>query len=579
MAAPSQGAREWSLPAVLDVVTEAVPDRDMLVWTSVRRTYAEVALRTRRLAGFFQANGVGVRRERPELDRWECGQSRVALLLANCPEYIETMIAAYRARAVPYNVNHHYHPREIAALLDAIGADAVVYHRALGPRLAEALAQARPGTGTVLVDVDDGSGVAPLPGGTPYEGVILGSGDVEALPEPSPDDLYLICTGGTTGLPKGVLWRQADVYVSGMGGVDGATADDLAGVARTGAGVWFAASPLMHSAGQRTVFSGLAKGATAVLHDDTKPFDAKVILETVARERVTMMTIVGDAYARPMVEELRGGGHDLSTLRQIGTGGAATNPAVKRQLLELLPEVTIVDGYGSSETGGMGFTATRRDAAPGNFSLSAGTVVLSADRSRRLGPGDEEIGWAARAGRVPLGYLNDRAKTEQTFPVVGGQRMAVPGDRARLDADGKLVLLGRDSMVINSGGEKVFVEEVEEAIRRHPEVLDALVVGRPHDRFGQEVVALVQARPGAGLTPVDIREFAARSVARFKAPRAVLFCDRIGRHPSGKPDYAWATRTAVDAVPATGAPVTQGKAAARPGRAGPRGAARSEEGT
>jgi fatty-acyl-CoA synthase len=545
--------REWSLPAVLDVVTGAVPDREMLVWTSVRRTYAEVARRTCRLAAFFQASGLGVRRERADLRRWECGQSRVALLLANCPEYIETMIAAYRARVVPFNVNHHYHPREIAALLDVIGADAVVYHRALGPRLAEALEMAGPAA-RLLVDVDDGSGVGPLGGSAPYEAAIGGAGDAWALPDPSPDDLYLICTGGTTGPPKGVLWRQADQYVSGMGGLDGGTADEIARIAETGVGVWFAASPLMHSAGQRTVFAGLTKGATAVLHDDTKPFDARVILETVARERVTMMTIVGDAYARPLADELRRGSYDVSTLRQIGTGGAVTNPAVKRDLLDELPQLTIVDGYGSSETGGLGFAATRRDAAPAAFALSKGTVVLAADRSRRLTPGEEEIGWVARAGRVPLGYLGDRERTEQTFPVVDGQRMAVPGDRARLAPGGGLVLLGRDSMVVNSGGEKIFVEEVEAAIRLHPDVLDALVVGRPHDRFGQEVVALVQARPGVDLTPAEIREFAARSVARFKAPRAVLLCDQIGRHASGKPDYAWAVRRAADAVPATSAP-------------------------
>jgi fatty-acyl-CoA synthase len=564
---------EWSLPAVIDVVTDAVGDRDMLVWNTVRRSYAEVRERTRRLAAFFQANGLGARRERSGLERWECGQSRVAIVLSNCPEYIETMLAAYRARAVPFNVNHHYLPGEVTALLDAIGAEAVVYHRRLGPLLAEAVSDGR----RLLVDVDDGSGVAPLAGSVPFESAMLGAGPAGRLPVPSPDDLYLICTGGTTGAPKGVLWRQADVYVAGMGGTDGGRAEDLARVARESREVWFAASPLMHSAGQRTVFAGITKGATAVLHDDARPFDAAAILETAARERITMMTIVGDAYARPLVDELRAGRpRDLSTLQRIGTGGAATNPVVKRELLDLLPHLAIVDGYGSSETGGMAFTVARRaddtalaasdasapdassvpppGAAPQGFSLSPGAVVLSADRSRWLRPGEREIGWAARRGRVPLGYLGDPDRTAQTFPIVDGQRVAVPGDRARLDEAGRLVLLGRDSMVINSGGEKVFVEEVEEAIRRHPDVVDALVVGRPNERFGQEVVALVQRRPGADLSPAAVREFAALSVARFKAPRAVLLCDRIARLASGKPDYAWAKRMAADAVAATGAP-------------------------
>jgi fatty-acyl-CoA synthase len=566
------GGGEWSLPGVIDVVTAAVPDREMLVWTSsgrsVRRGFGEVADRTRRLAAFLAGSGIGVRRERGELDRWECGQSPVAIVASNCPEYVEAMLGAYRARAVPFNVNHHYHPREVAALLDAVGTEAVVYHRRLGPPLAEALTAPAPGGGRrLLVDIDDGSGVAPLPGSVPFEDAIAASADVSRLPEPSPDDLYLICTGGTTGPPKGVLWRQADLYVSGTGGLDGGSAEQIAELAGSGAGVWFAASPLMHSAGQRTVLAAVTRGGTAVLHDDARPFDAAAILATVARERVNVMTIVGDAYARPMRDELRAGGYDLPSLRQIGTGGAATNPQVKRQLLEALPNVTIVDGYGSSETGGMASAASRRaDATPAAFTLAPGAMVLAADRSRPLRPGEDEIGWAARAGRVPLGYLGDQARTETTFPIIEGRRVAVPGDRARLDAEGRLVLLGRDSMVINTGGEKVFVEEVEEAIRRHPDVLDALVVGRADERFGQEVVALVRTRPGVTLTPSEVREFAARSVARFKAPRAVLLCDRVVRHANGKPDYGWAKTAAADALPATGRPQPDAPAgrAARP---------------
>ncbi|HKE73142.1 MAG TPA: AMP-binding protein [Acidimicrobiales bacterium] len=535
---------DWSLPGVLDVVTAAAPGRDMLVWGPVRRSYAEVRDRTRGLAAFLGARGLGVRRERAELDRWACGQSRVALVLSNCPAYVEAMVGAYRARAVPYNVNHHYNAREVAALLARVGADAVVYQRRLAPLLAEA-----PLAGAVLVDVDDGSGAAPLPGSVSFEDAVaweVGGG----LPEPSPDDLYLVCTGGTTGAPKAVLWRQADAYVSAMGGVEGATPERIAAGAGTGAGVWFAAPPLMHAAAQWTVFAGLHNGATVVLHDDAEPFDARTILATAEREGVTMMTIVGDAYARPIVDELRARPYDLSALRAVGTGGAVTSPALKRELLELVPHLTVNDGYGSSETGGMAFGASRRDARASRFTPSAGACVVSADRTRVLEPGDGEVGWTARTGRIPLGYLDDREATERTFPIVGGRRCAVPGDRATLAEDGTITVLGRDALVVNSGGEKVFVEEVEEAIRRHPDVADALVVGRPSERFGEEVVALVALRPGASLTPLAVREFAARSVARFKAPRAVLLCDRVGRHPSGKADYTWARRAAEGAVAA-----------------------------
>jgi 3-oxocholest-4-en-26-oate---CoA ligase len=536
---------EWSLPAVHDVLADAAPDRELVVWKDVRRTAGEVQERTRRLASWFVARGLGVQRERSSLERWELGQSRIAILLSNCPEYLETMVAGYRARAAPYNVNHHYRASEVAALLGQIGTDAVVYHRRLAPLLAECRLD-----GAVLVHVEDGSDVPPLPGSTAFESVIA-STPVGDLPVPSPDDVYLMCTGGTTGRPKGVLWRQADAYVSAMAGREGITAEELAAIAVQGGGVWFSAPPLMHAAAQWTVLSGLHSGGTILLHDDAEPFDARTILSTAEREKATLLTIVGDAYARPLVEELRRRTYDLSSLALLGTGGAVTSAALKHELLELLPHLIINDGYGSSETGGMAFGPSRKGAETREFVLGAGACVVSEDKTRFLSPGDDELGWTARAGRIPLGYLDDPSGTAATFPIVEGVRTSVPGDRARFLADGQIEMLGRDSMVVNTGGEKVFVEEVEEAIRRHPDVLDALVVGRPSERFGQEVVALVQCRPGASLTPAKVRAFAAESLARFKAPRAVLLCEQIGRHPSGKADYRWAKEAALSAVAAT----------------------------
>jgi fatty-acyl-CoA synthase len=537
---------EWSLPAVLDTVTETVPDRDMLIFGTDRRTYRSVQERTRRLGDFFVQRGLGVQRERAELERWQCGQSRVAILLSNCSEYAEAMIGAFRARAVPYNVNYQYNAREVSALLQQIGVDAVVYHRRFGRLLADCDLRGR-----LLLDVDDGSGVAPLEGSIPFEATIA-SGSAEAkLPTPSPDDVYLVCTGGTTGRPKGVVWRQADIYVSGMGGTEGATPEVISQFATVGAGVWFAAPPMMHAAAQWTVFSGLHNGASVVLHDEAQPFDARTILETAAREKVTLISMVGDAYARPIVEELRNRTYDLSALQRIGIGGAFTNPALKEALLELLPHITLVDGYGASETGGMAFGASTKSAQTRTLMPSSGAVVLSADRARLLQPGDEEMGWTARIGRIPLGYLDDREGTEQTFPIIDGQRVSVPGDRARLADDGTIIMLGRDSMVVNTGGEKVFVEEVEEMLGQHPDIQDVLVVGRPSERFGQEVVAVVQPRAGRNPQPAELREFVAESLARFKAPRAVLVCEQIRRHPSGKADYGWARSVATDAVSAT----------------------------
>ena len=538
---------EWSLPAVYDFLAAAAPDRDVLVWKDTRRTYAEVAARATNLAAFLQRRGIGARRERSELERWECGQATVALLLYNCPEYIESMFGCFRARAVPFNVNQHYRPEEVCSLLDMLGAEAVVYHRALGPLVGEA-ASAR---NRVLVDVDDGSGVPPLPGSTGFEDAAGKSSAASGLPVPSPDDLYLVCTGGTTGSPKGVLWRQADIFVAAMGGTEDASRESLRAKAIAGGGIWFAAPPLMHAAAQWTVFAGIHSGATIVLHDDRAPFDARTILETIVRERVNFISIVGDAFARRLIEELRTNTYDLASLHTIATGGAPTSDSAKEALFELLPQITIVDGYGASETGGMAFGATRRAASSRGFAPGAGAAVLSADRRRFLAPGDDEIGWTARRGRVPLGYLGDRKKTEETFPIIDGQRVAVPGDRARLTPDGVIVLLGRDALVVNSGGEKIFVEEVEEVIRRHPDVVDALVVGKPSDRFGEEVVGIVQLRPEAALDPHELREFIAGQVARFKAPRAIAYCERIRRHASGKGDYQWARSVAEQAVAAT----------------------------
>jgi fatty-acyl-CoA synthase len=543
---------EWPLPAVYEVVAAAAPDRDMLVWKNVRRTYAEVAARTRSFAAFLQRRGIGVRRERNTLQRWECGQAPVALLLYNCPEYIESMLGCFRARAVPFNVNQHYRPEEIRSLLDMLGAEAVVYHRSLGPLLGEAAG----GRSLVLVDVDDGSGVTPLAGSTSFEDAAAKSSVGSKLPVPSPDDLYLVCTGGTTGSPKGVLWRQADVFVAAMGGAEGATRESLTARAAAGGGTWFAAPPLMHAAAQWTAFTAIHSGATLVLHDDSAPFDARTILETVARERVNFMSIVGDAFARRLIEEMRARSYDLASLHTLATGGAVTSAACKEALLELLPQITIVDGYGASETGGMAYGASRREARANGFAPREGAAVLSADRRRFLAPGEDEVGWTARRGRVPLGYLGDPKRTEETFPIIDGQRVAVPGDRARLGPDGVIALLGRDSLVVNSGGEKIFVEEVEEVIRRHPDVVDALVVGRPSDRFGEEVVGIVQLRPEATRDPYELREFTARSIARFKAPRAIAFCERIRRHPSGKADYQWARSVAGQAVAATTGPAS-----------------------
>jgi len=293
-----------------------------------------------------------------------------------------------------------------------------------------------------------------------------------------------------------------------------------------------------------TAFAALLNGLPVVLYDRTR-FDPPTVLETAEREKVGMMTMVGDAYAGPLVDELRKGSYDLSSMFAIGTGGAATNPKYQRALLELLPQITLINGYGSSETGNVGYGRSQRGDEKNTFELREGALVLSEDYSRFLQPGDTEIGFVARAGRIPLGYFDDEAATRKTFPVVEGKRVVISGDRGSLASDGTLNLFGRDSLVVNTGGEKVFVEEVEEVLRAHPAVTDALVVGRPSERWGQELVALVALRDGAEPTHGPLHAHCVSHLARFKAPKEFIFVEQVRRLGNGKPDYRWAKQTAV----------------------------------
>jgi 3-oxocholest-4-en-26-oate---CoA ligase len=403
-----------------------------------------------------------------------------------------------------------------------------------------------PDSADLLVSVEDRSGVPELPGAVSLDDA-LAQGDNDQRVTASPDDLLMICTGGTTGRPKGVLWRQSDIYVSSMVGADHASAQEIHDKVRRAAGSpWFAVSPLMHAAGMWTAFAAIMAGLTVVLYDTSRKLDPRLVWETAEREKVGMMTMVGDAYAAPLVDELRRGQYDLSSLNSIGTGGAATNLKYQSALLELIPHLTLINGYGSSETGNMGFGHSRSDTRTDTFTLREGGLVLSEDYSHFLRPGEQEVGWVAREGRIPLGYFNDPDATRKTFPVVNGKRVVISGDRASLEEDGTLRLYGRDSLVVNTGGEKVFVEEVEEVLRAHPAVADALVVGRPSDRWGEELVALVELRdPADGVHDV-LHTHCTSQLARFKAPKEFIFVEQVHRLGNGKADYRWAKTQATE---------------------------------
>jgi fatty-acyl-CoA synthase len=537
-----------NLGAIHEAVAAAVPDRECLVFRDRRLTWRAMTDRTRRLADVLRRHGLGARAARADLQNWESGQDHVALYLYNGNEYLEGMLGAFKSRTVPVNVNYRYVDEELVYLLNDADARAILYHASFAPTLARIRARI-PGV-RLWLQVDDGSGEPLLPGALDYERA-LAEADPREPEGLSPDDLYVLYTGGTTGMPKGVLWRQEDIFHAALSG--GARYESLAQiVARAVAPPLRAlpAPPFMHGAAHWVAFNMWTVGATVVVQSETRRLDPDDVWSTIEREKVNALTIVGDAFARPLLDQLAVKSYDLSSFFLLTSGGAILTAAAKDEFLRHLPNLRILDALGSSESGAQAaqFSTASAKATTGDFALSPGNVILREDLSGVVPPGSEEKGWLARTGSIPLGYYGDKQKTERTFPVIEGTRYAVPGDRATLAADGTIRLLGRDSVTINTGGEKVFAEEVEHALKHHPAVYDAVVVGTPDPRFGQQVTALVRLRPGMRASDEELGTAAREHVAGYKAPRAYVFVDEIVRSPSGKADYRWAKATALAAL-------------------------------
>jgi 3-oxocholest-4-en-26-oate---CoA ligase len=533
---------DFSVAEVHEAIAAVQPDAECLVFRDRRFTWQQFTERTRRLANHLHSAGLGCHRERSELAGHESGQDHVAIYLHNGNEYLETMLGAFKARVAPFNVNYRYVAEELTYLLNDAAATAIVFHSQFAPTLAAVLPTVP--TLRVLLQVRDESGNELLPGAVWYEDALASASADPPPVTPSPDDLYILYTGGTTGMPKGVLWRNGDARVECFGG---SRADTLEGVVAdaTGALKALLAPPFMHGAGHWMSFRTWNTGGTVFVQSVPDRLDPVDVWSLIERERLNFLLIVGDAFGRPLLDELARHSYDLSTLTVLLSGGAALSANLKDEFLQRLPTVMIVDGLGSSEAGGqLSQVSAGGDATTGTFPISPGNHVLSAELDRELPAGDPELGWLAKSGRLALGYLGDPAKTARTYPVVDGVRYAVPGDRARLRADGVIELHGRDSVTINSGGEKIFAEEVEAAVKAHPGVYDCVVAGRPSERWGNEVVAIVRMRDGYAPDEQSLAAEVAKHIARYKLPKAIVFVDHIVRSPAGKADYRWAKQVA-----------------------------------
>ena len=475
----------------------------------------------------------------------------VGLYLYNGTEYLEGMLAAYKLRAVPVNVNYRYVEAELRYLLDDSDATAVIFHREFAPKLT-AIRDDLPDL-HVYVSVEDGSGadLGPL-GALDYETALAGSAPGRDFPARSGDDLYILYTGGTTGMPKGVMWRHEDIFFGAFGGGGLGNPitrpEEIAERARNGTTRCLPACPFMHGTAHWMAFLTLYTGGTVIISAD-RSMDPVRVWMLVAAERVNFLVIVGDAMGRPLVEAIDSlpSDVDVSGLAILLSGGAILSPSVKQELTKQLPGTMVIDGFGSSEAGGQGQMVVSGDGEPSSvprFAVDDQTTVLTDD----LEPAAVGVvGKLARSGRIPLGYYHDPVKSAATFPVVDGVRWSVPGDHARREADGTISVLGRGSVSINSGGEKVYPEEVEGALKAHPDVFDAVVVGVPDERWGERVVAVVEPRDGRLVTLDEIVAEARQHVAGYKVPRQLVLVDHIERSPSGKPDYRWAKRVATEA--------------------------------
>src|SRR4051812_43825808 len=524
---------EFNLADLFEIVADTVPDRNAVIAGERQLTYADLDARANRVAHYLLDVGV------------KPGQ-HVGVYAFNRAEWLECFLGCFKARVVPINVNYRYTVEELRYLFDNADLVALVFEAEFGPHVASVL----PGLPKLrhLLQLEDGTGVRTEGlDAVPYEeGLASASAARDGLGPRSPDDQYVLYTGGTTGMPKGVMWRGEDIFFAAMGGGNYggpgiATPEEIAKNVSPAPGVSLALAPLMHGNAQWTSMVGLFGGNTIVLNTSRR-FDADEVWDLVESTGVSIISLVGDAMARPLVDALD---HRAvpATLFAVVSGGAILSPAIKGELNERAPNVMVVDAFGASETGANGAVDVTEKGP--RFRMNEWTTgITEAGDVAPVG----EVGLLARRGHVPVGYYKDAEKTAATFVELGGVRWAIPGDRAVIEDDGAINVLGRGSQCINTGGEKVFPEEVEAVLKSHPDVFDAIVVGVPDARWGESIAAVVAPRTGHKVTLDQLAEYCRASIAGYKVPRHLVVVDECERTPAGKPNYRWAKEQAVAAV-------------------------------
>ena len=532
---------EFNAADIFEGVVDRVPDREAIVHGSTRLTYKELDARSNKAANALKKLGIKK-------------GSHIGIYAFNCVEWLEIMLGAYKLCAIPININYRYVEEELKYLIDNADMEAIFYHKQFSNKL-ENIKSHLP----LLKDficIEDNSGEDDvIDKSFNFEDLIANEDESRLDVDRSGDDKYILYTGGTTGMPKGVVWRMEDVLMTLGGGIDAVTGEKyptpeaFADKCLQDQTIALALAPFMHGGAQWQSFNSFFSGWKLIINDQIS-FDADYVWEVVAKEKVMNLTIMGDAMGQPLCDALPRAiekGLDLSSLFVLSSTASVFSASIKDTILEYLPNLFLIDAVGSSETGATGVNIHTKD---GKLKDSGGgpkftkpnfSEILNLDTKEVIPPSDTEtIGYLARKGHVPVAYYKDEEKSKKTFIEVGGVRYSIPGDMAKYEEDGQMTLLGRGSVSINSGGEKIFPEEVEMALKAHPNIFDCLVVGVKDDRWGQKVVAVIQRRENDELSLNDIKDVASKYIASYKMPKEIVFSELIERAPSGKPNYQWA---------------------------------------